>query len=126
MYSFKSSTLLSIISLTSLVAAIPQPIPDASVTSLASVSETNDGIISPTLGTAIHGALDNPIPTEPARLVRDLQKRVNAGPEYLTISIVNSHGMFSLETVSFFFFLFSTTRETTNQDFMLIKHWGGE
>ncbi|KUI62551.1 hypothetical protein VP1G_09662 [Cytospora mali] len=95
MGSLKITALSSLAGLASLILAAPQPIPEAETSTTVPPLSGTEGIISPTLGTAIHGALNDPIPTEAARLARDderLNKRVDVGPEYLTIQIINSHG----------------------------------
>lgn len=88
-----SAAVLSFLSLASLAMANPA----------ATMTATTEGIISPTLGTAIHGALNSPIPTiNPVYAAlelngslkerAELHKRIDEGPEYLTVKVWNNHG----------------------------------
>lgn len=92
---FKTTTLMSLAALASPVLASPQIIPEAATATVLPPLSGTEGVISPTLGTAIHGALNDPIPTVAALLARDdayLNEDIEVGPEYLTIQIINSHG----------------------------------
>ncbi|PSR78423.1 hypothetical protein BD289DRAFT_493347, partial [Coniella lustricola] len=77
----------------------------ASVAVSVTATATTEGIISPSLGTAINGALNSPIPTinpvyaalglglaDRAAVAAPLQKRIAEGPEDLTIKVWNNHG----------------------------------